>query len=262
MPLTVIQGPLPNDFEIIHPDVDLENWINQSEIFGLGLGAFIDTPLNSRAFVVAASEAPPIQDSIAGILWFKRGEGRLYRYDQPDSPSTLTFTDKNWVALSDRKDIFVRAARSVQAGQLLAPVASPSNSDNLPTMTQQGGAVKYGARLIWMVASPGSGVSNRLPGVTWVALEAGSSGALIRVADYGFVDILTGSGDTGAAGTFCQRDAASLAYFAFSEVPTQATTFGRAFIGITTNSSATVTSDFFLRRAWKFVNVPWIPTGA
>jgi hypothetical protein len=261
MPLTVIQGPLPFDGEVIHPDVDLENWINQSEIFGLTLGAFIDTPLNTRVFSVATTEPPPTQDRLPGVLWFKRGEGRLYKWDKPDTPSGLTFADANWISISDRRDMFVRAAHAIGAGSLVQFHSSPSEVEMLMTMTEQGAFVKYGTRWIYPVAHPGSGVSNRLQGVFFVALDAGNSGALIRVCDWGFCDVLAGSGDTGSAGAFCQRDHASLAYFGFSIGPTQATSLNRAFIGITTSSSQTVTTDLFARPFFKFISPAWIPTG-
>lgn len=258
--LTVIHGPLPQDGDVIHPDVDLESWISQSEIFGLSLGAFVDTPLNSRAFVFAGTEPPPTQDRIPGVLWFKRGEGRLYKWDRPDSPSTLTYADVNWVSISDRRDYFFRAAHAITAGQYLQFMESPSETQMLATMTEQGAFVKYGARWIFPVSSPGSGVTNSLLGVGFIALDAGNSGALVRCVDWGFCDILTASGDTGAAGILHVNENASLTHFAFTSVPSQATNLGRMPIAFSTTSTPSITSDFFLRPAFKFISIGWAPS--
>jgi len=188
--MIINQGPLPSDGQTVDPATFLEAWIAGTEIYDLGAAQFSGGTLQ---FVYSQTEPPAAADRFNGMMWFARGEGRLYMWDQPDLPSALTFSDQNWIALSDRKEIWCWATHEIPKG---APVSfvSTTNSeavDLITNDTQVFGDMPF-ARPLWRVStqSNGSGVTNTISDIIWVAMETANSGSLFRACDIGICDVL------------------------------------------------------------------------
>lgn len=196
MALQITQGTLPADGAEVDPATFLETWIGGVNVWNFPPGVFKGGTLQ---FVWCQSEAPRADERFAGLLWFKRGEGRLYMWDQPDLPSTLTFADAGWVALSDRKELWCYAREPIPYG---APVHLSTYQECYVTSDDQYMTGECNPRPIWVVDRYGSTTaSNYVQPLNWVAMESADSGTLFRVCDLGFCDILCPSGESGNHGT-------------------------------------------------------------
>lgn len=184
--MIISQGPLPNDGEAVDPATFLEAWISGTTVVDLQSPAFSGGALQ---FVYSQTEPPNLGERFVGMLWFKRGEGRLYMWDQPDLPSGLTFSDKNWIALSDRKEVWCMACAEIELGMPLSFMYTTASGYGGPLLTNDDQTINEDpfARPIWLVTthSHGSGATNVLGPAVWVAMETASSGTLFRACELG-----------------------------------------------------------------------------
>lgn len=203
MALDVVQGTLPYDQEKVDPAAFLEAWINGTRVWNLPAGAFKGGTIQ---FVVSTTEAPPLAERFAGLLWFARGEGRLYIWDKPDAPSALTFSDVNWICLSDRRELWCWCAEGTIPLGAPCKFLETNNTVATDLITNSDQSVRSNndpyPRPLWRVhsASNGSGATNTLSDVCFVARETGQSGGLFRVVELGICNILCSSGETGNQG--------------------------------------------------------------
>jgi hypothetical protein len=106
MALTVIPASsfLPEDGSRVTPSVDLVNFVQNTVIENLGIGEFTDPGVN---FTYAATDAPATNLRDRSTLWFKKGEGVLYKWDiQPSNDSAGTAG--MWVAMSVRREMMAK----------------------------------------------------------------------------------------------------------------------------------------------------------
>jgi hypothetical protein len=199
--MIITQGPLPADGTRIDPSVELEAWISGSEIFDLGVDAFKGGTLQ---FIYSTTDAPATDVRHVGMLWFKRGEGRLYIWDQPDPLGVIT-TTKDWICLSDRREIWVR-----NCGVNVAPKGTPltylQTTTDAPLFYQavvDPNDPDCGYRLVWPTWPYNGDSSNTLPHCAeWVmiASESADSGVVLRAVEQGFCWARMEASDSGAAG--------------------------------------------------------------
>lgn len=257
MPLRIIQGPLPNDGTVVDPSTFLEAWISATQIFDLGPGAFQGQGEAQGAhFIYSSTEPPGPSTRDPHILWFKRGEGRLYVFDKPDSPSNITFTAKDWVAMSDRRDLFCMAMNPIRMGTPVQFSTGPSNLEEITTSSGSPiGGVPNVRRVLFAVSDsrqPSTAVSNVLQPHAWIALESAASGALFRVCEMGFCSMLMSSGTTGNPGFVAMSGNASETWYGLRAEPTQVTNPDRMWMAFATESAY---SDGMNRRTvWKWAS--------
>lgn len=263
MAITITQGPLPADGSLVDPSIFLAAWINGTTVVNLPGGAFVG---GSLQFVVSSTDVPALAERTVGLLWFARGEGRLYKWDRPDLPSGLTYSNADWIPLSDRRMLWGRAATDVALG---APVvfAAPSAASNSDFVTTTAGTVGEAppCRPIWAFTT-GSGVSgglnpqaNRVSEANFIAYETALSGTLFRAVELGFITALMGSGETGTAGVACIDDTRFWGYV--RRDPTAGSLCAFMPIAECTDSSATNPGTVWLRPVFKHV-APMIGTAS
>jgi hypothetical protein len=246
--MNITQGPLPPDGSIVDPGVFLEAWIAGTQVYDLPAGAFKGGQLQ---FVWSQSEAPALADRYIGLLWFKRGEGRLYQWDSPDLPSNPTFSDVGWIALSDRREIWCRAACPVALGApcsfLYTNYSGAADLIHNPATVDQ----EANPRPIWSVHSHSSpsGASNTLSEMVLVALDTAPTGTLFKCVELGFVDAIFGSGVTGAGGVAGLHET-SRGWF-LRDDPTCGTFVRYMPIAQTLDSSASSPASEWLRPIYK-----------
>jgi hypothetical protein len=209
MPLTITQGPLPSDNTQVDPSTFVATWINNTTVVGLPSGAFAGGTLQ---FVYSQTNAPASAERFVGMLWFQRGNGRLWKWDKPDLPSGLTYSDANWIQMNDARMLWGRAINPVPAG---APVSFPTgaSSASYPSRTTPltysgayGANIAPGednfARPIWGMFSfsASSGGTECWDEVTFLAYETAATDGLFRMIEAGFATALLPSGETGRSG--------------------------------------------------------------
>lgn len=267
-PLRIVQGSLPTNGDVVDPSLFLEAWVSGSSIFDMGPGAFKG---GTMAFVVSATDPPALQDRQRGTLWFKRGEGRLYLWDQNDLPSGASSADErvtNWISISDRRDIWVKATETTFQGtplQLCHSGASNTEHEVTTGLVTLGADMTY--RVKWAVthrAGPHNSVpvadalDGKVSEMLFIALESAASGAMLRAVELGFCNVAMMSGESGVAGPLTVGEIGTeTQYFKRLDPDILPTTLsGRLFVGFATDSSATSYASAGLRPAWKFALPP------
>ena len=267
-PLTFVQGPLPENMTTVDPSLFLEAWIAGSSVYGFNAGSFKGGTLT---FIVSQTNPPPIEERQRGLLWFARGEGILYTWDQSDLPSGVSSardTLINWIAIAGRRDIWVKAMDAVVPGtpmQLIQSGASNTEHEITTDLSALGANPNY--RVLWAVSAFGThqgsgiGATGLLTEMIFVARESsissvsGPSGPNMRATELGFCNVRAASGDTGSAGPLAIDETASeTQWFKTTEynfVLPVGTNRGRLFLAVATDSSATSPGQPWLRPAFK-----------
>jgi hypothetical protein len=280
MPFTVVQGPLVNDHVSVNPSNFLEAWISGTQVYGLDEGAFKGGTLS---FVISTTDEPDLNHRFPGMLWFKRGEGRLYIWDQadaPSGPSDATANNVNWLSLSDRRDMWAFTVEAVPPGTPLyfsyftTPQSGTGADLFVPTAESlsAGDDDPFFGRTLWSLsayAGPNgsTGIKSCMTdAVVFTALESTSSGGKARVCEWGFCDVLMASGDTGIAGPLAwDATASNTQWFRCLNYTTpsmNSRTAKWSYIGYIFTSSATNGDGVpWLRRAYKHPMACWAPTG-
>lgn len=207
--MKIIQGPLPNDYESVNPSTFLAAWINGTTVYELGPAEFKGGTLQ---FVVSSTDPPALADRFPGMLWFKRGEGRLFIWDYTDDPcgpSSANTNDVNWMSLSDRRDIWIQTVDAGPPGSIFFPAATPSgpyfhtlNPTGMSSATFDPymGRVLFTAGL-FATSSTATGIrGQRTTAVQWINLDTAISGGKCRAVEWGFCDIYVGCGATSTYG--------------------------------------------------------------
>lgn len=197
--MRVVQNvALPQDNTRVDPSTFLEAWVTGIQVYDLPVGAFTG---GSLQFIVSSTDAPATNERRNGTLWFKRGEGRLYIWDQ----SQVSGGTKGWLSLSDRRDIWVGNLRHV------APPGTPltfNESTSNTELTLHGfetTTVKSPPpwRPLWSVFPLTAESDGSLPSLSEfvvITLETATTDGITRACEHGFVDFRMGSGETGAGG--------------------------------------------------------------
>lgn len=110
----ITPGPLPSEGARINPDRDLTNFVRGTQIVEMGITE-INVATGGLMFVFSDSNPPPVSAQNRASLWFRRGEGRLYKLDVVPSGTT----DTHWISISDRKDMLVLSKTYTPAYALL-----------------------------------------------------------------------------------------------------------------------------------------------
>lgn len=277
------QGPLPNDGAVVSKATDLENWISNTTVYNLDANAFKGGTLQ---FVYSQSEPPATNTRFAGMLWFKRGEGRLYIYDNPYMPSQTGASNAaaNWLSLSDRRDVFFRNIEIVQPGE---PMQLEMQNSNSEYWTPTNGAIYNDpARPLdptWrnhLFLTKATGAKKRTgynepncgTPLWFVALDSGDSGAMTRFVEFGFCNILMNTGTTGVAVECGVReesgftgvrgfDAVSYYWSVYTGQSNVARAAKHNFVAIALDSSATNPSVMWSRPAYKRPFAPFSVDG-
>lgn len=278
--MDIIQGPLPLDGTSVNPAEFLETWISGTSVYNFGPTQFKG---GSLQFVYSNTEPPPLDTRFPGMLWFKRGEGRLYSWDYSDDPcgpSSANTGDINWISLSDRRDVWLQSIESAPPGSQFFPAATPSGP--YFNMLQPTGISysydPYNGRVVWAVSlfatsSCGTDIrGNMTGGISWIALETTVSGAKFRAAEFGFVDMMVGCGCTSLYGPLKfdvlatdVRRFDALAYTMYSGGGGRDGLDKWCYCGHLTNDPAGATAYAadapYLRQGWKWHHSYWQPTG-
>jgi hypothetical protein len=273
MALGIDSGTLPVDGTSVDPAAFLETWISSVNIYNFGAAQFKGAPLN---FVYTSTDPPALADRQPGMLWFKRGEGRLYVWDYsdaPSAPSSANTSDINWMSLSDRRDIWLQSVEAVPPGTPMYVAATPSGTlFNMTTSTGESlGWDPYFARVLFTVSafaasSSATGiVSNQTTGLVFVPLETTYSGGKFRACEFGFCDALMGSGVTNAAGPVAWSSIALTTdrfdIRSYSLPAINSTTEKWSFIGqAIADATAYTTGAPYLRSIFKWGQASWTPT--
>jgi hypothetical protein len=240
MSIIVTQGPLPNDGDTADPATFLESWISGTTIANLGVDAFKG---GNVQWVYSQTDAPALADRFVGMLWFKRGDGRLYIWDNAESPSQLTFSDANWMPVSERRELWVQTMNPVQKGQAMTMYDPGTQATAYPcimTIEDQSGVntAEFWQRPLWRVDPVWT--SSSLVEFVVVAKESAASGALTRAVELGVVDMLCESGSTLAAGPMhLMEGVAATGNYFYRDDPTQGSQSGRMVIAEALTSGPT-----------------------
>ena len=270
--LTVVQGALPNNHTSVDPSTFLETWISQTQVFGLGPGAFKGGTLQ---FVISSSDPPDLNTRHPGMLWFKRGEGRLYVWDYNDLPSGVSDASTSvvdWLSLSDRRDIWGRAVESMPKGTPFYWAAGATNVTHFFSATGASMAWDpYFGRIMWTLSAFGGNIQSTgiktgmCSAMNFVALDTTVSGTPVRFCELGFVQMWMASGTTGAGGPLNINFIASNTQFGRImeyTLPTINSLVGKwAYCGHVIESTATAPAAEFLRTVFKTPMTSWAPNG-
>lgn len=205
MALTVNQGPRPgpNNLDPVDPATEIEAWVNGTTVFNIPNSAFRGGGLS---FVFTSTDPPASADRFPGALWFKRGDGRLYQWSVPDSPSGLTFTSADWVAVSDRRELWVRLTTPVRKGGLLIFNAQ----QDMLTRQPMSATARNTSRILFDCIEVHRADKNTLTEAAFIATDTGASGGLVRAVDIGLTSALMRAGAGGSPGLlYCQDTGAS-----------------------------------------------------
>lgn len=244
--MRVTPGPLPNNGDRADAAVFVEKFVRETEIDQLSAINFKNTNLT---FGIAQTEAP--SDPEFGWMWFKRGEGVLYCYMQPDAG--LFGSRADWTAVGGRREYWVRAAQTVQLGHILSPACSASSSH-----------LHFGSArspIMPFVAEHGTTNVAGLP--LLVAAESGDSGSAIKAVEVGYTNALLDTAQTSTPGQAQMGEDVSSAFgrYGFLRIqtetnPTNYGDFGWYYIGQVIQSAPT---NVTLRKMFKkFRPTAWI----
>lgn len=272
MALTVVQGPLPDNHTTVDPSAFLEAWIAGTTVFGLGAAAFKGGTLQ---FVYSNSSPPDLNTRHPGMLWFKRGDGRLYIWDYTDLPSGVSSGNTavvNWLSISDRKDIWGKAVEIMPAGTPFYWAAGPTNTTHFFSATGASMAWDpFFGRILWNLSAFGgpngsTGIKTGIASaMNFVALDTTASGVVSRFCELGFVPMWFASGTTGAGGPlFINYIASNTQFGGILEytMPTVNSLVGKwAYLGHVLESTATNPGAPYLRTAFKQPVTCWAPNG-
>jgi len=136
----IVPGFLPPDGTRINVQDVLDTFVGGTRIFDFNVENFADS---SMSFLVSQTEAPSEEQIHRGLLWFKRGEGVMYRWvTRQDTSAT-----GSWVASSVRKERLVQMRHTVEPGEVLWSDPSPSEykvhtsyGDDFPYTKYSGGS--------------------------------------------------------------------------------------------------------------------------
>lgn len=158
----VVPGSLPEDGTRIHVQDTLDAFVGGTRVFDFNVENFTDSSLS---FVLSQSEAPTEQQLHRGLLWFKRGEGVMYRWVPRPVGSGAT---GSWVASSVRKEMLVQMRHPVQPGEVLWSDPSPSEYKIHNNEAQNWQYTKWaGQEHTFLSASVYTGDSNATAAAHW-----------------------------------------------------------------------------------------------
>lgn len=204
---------LPQDGTTVDPSTFLEAWIAGADVWNFDLGAFDNSDLQ---LVYSATLAPATSMRTAGMLWFQRGDGRLYLWDVVDPSSSYYSGLRGWIALSDRRELWVNAALSpVVLGSPLSPQISSAASTVGQEMIVTNEPLTYspngnptsdlGYRPIWSMwpwdnASLVNAYTPYPSIMLCVAVDSATTAAPFRAVEHGFCTVYMTSGESGTGG--------------------------------------------------------------
>lgn len=112
MVLQISPGPLPNDGDRIKVEPEMNAFVGGTDVKNFGrsevTGGFLDA-------VQVQTEAPAEATRTRSTLWFKLGEGVLYRW----ALSPTGATEGNWLAMSTRREMLANLRTNVGALETL-----------------------------------------------------------------------------------------------------------------------------------------------
>lgn len=274
MAFTVVQGTLPDNHTSVDPSSFLETWISQTQVFGLPAGAFKG---GSLQFVVSSTDPPPIEERTPGMLWFKRGDGHLYVWDQNDLPSSASNAASavvNWLSISDRRDLWARPVESMAAGSLFYWTVGATNVMHFKSAT--GASLAWDpffSRIMWDLSVMGGAPTapttykvGTVPPMFFVALDTTTSGVPARFCEWGFCDMVMDSGVTAAGGPIISRLQAT-ALMPFGQVLEYSLplindqTVKFMYIGHACDSAGTAAAPAYARKVYTYPIGGWAPHG-
>ncbi len=119
MALEITPGKLDaEDGQRIRPEPVIPDFVRGTKITNFGLdelGAGI-------GIVISSTEAP--SSPRRNTLWFRRGNGRLYKFDIVPNASV---TEGRWVSLSERRDALVLYNTTIASGEVLVRDTTETN---------------------------------------------------------------------------------------------------------------------------------------
>jgi hypothetical protein len=205
--------PLPHDGATVNPADFLEDWIAGADVWNFDLGSMNGGDL---LLVYSHTEAPATNMRVNGMLWFQRGDGRLYLWDTVDPSGSYYSGLQGWIAISDRRELWVNSVLSpVALGSPMSPQNEPGTSNVNQTMILTNEPINYspngnpmtsmGYRPIWSMWpwDNASMVSTFTPYpsiMLCVALDSATTAAPFRAVEHGFCSVYMTSGESGTGG--------------------------------------------------------------
>lgn len=186
-PLTFNMGPLPRNGDRADASTFLEEWVNNTDVAGIGA----DSLSSDVALVTSQTDAPSGALRKRGQLWFQRGLGRLWIFDDPDRDNTTySSNQEQFVRIAPDREILMEVDQSISAGQVvwMRRPASAMTAFYKDSKGRQTGQFFSHGNL------NGSGASGRAGIYTYVAQEAIVTGRTGRCTEWGFCGGLIASG--------------------------------------------------------------------
>lgn len=255
MALTINQGtpPGPNNLDPVDPATEIEAWVAGTTIFNIPNSAFRGGGLS---FVFTQTDPPASAERFNGLLWFKRGEGRLYKWDVPDSPTGLTFTASDWLCLTDRREMWVFTTDAVRQGAVMIP----NGTKDLLTRSPMSAGARNTSRMILQCNEVHSADKQTLTEVCFVAMDSRPSNSLVKVTDVGFTSVLMRAGTVGTEGMLYLQDtgASHVGEFYVSSTFTHPTNPGQMHfaIGVGTAGNADAGAPWLRANVFKRIAPP------
>lgn len=187
MALTVLETvSIPDLGVAFDPASALEAWVNGIQVTNIPLDSFV----GSVNFVVSATSEPTPR---RGMLWFKRGTGRLYlRYDAAPGNTTWSSNGDIWMQICPNHEWVGAAVGTVPKGSRVCIGLDKEEQIEAPVSYQSPIAFQP----IALVS--GSGDTNYWGHYGGIANDTAVSGAPVVVTEWGFVSarIASGGSDT------------------------------------------------------------------
>lgn len=212
----VVPGPMPADGTRINIQDVLDTLVKGTRVFDFNVENFADS---SISFLLSQTEPPTEQQLHRGLLWFKRGEGVMYRWVPRPVDSGAT---GSWLASSVRKEMLVQMRHPVEPGEVLWSDPSPSEYKVHENEVKNWSYAKFsGSEHTFLSASIYTGDSSATAAAHWedmklrplppfvVANESVTASGFGVVTELGFVDArYTATGRYG-----CVRDGVKESFF-------------------------------------------------
>jgi hypothetical protein len=108
MTLEITPGTLRNEGPGFIPQTHFKGFIETTDVVNFGPEQFERDTNNAIHFIFSATDPPATNSRSRSLLWYRRGDGRMYAWDNAWQDTNASLSVGLWVAVSDRKDLVVR----------------------------------------------------------------------------------------------------------------------------------------------------------
>lgn len=196
-------GPLPDDGEYVDSSAFIEAFVNGTTVGDLPSSAFnVDF-----SFVASQTDQPATK---RGLLWFQRGAGRLWFFDDPDSGNSR-YTAVVPVSIAPTREILVQGAGPTRMGGMMG--------SRRETSTQLAQYYRDGTNKQTRILQVDDAETHysRQSAARFLAQNSAPSGYPCRAVEWGYCTALMASGVSNTPGSYLKtrgNDAANPADWA------------------------------------------------